>query len=46
MGFVYDKAEGRSDLMLLDAASLETAAAIRLPVRVPNGFHGNWVPEA
>jgi carotenoid cleavage dioxygenase len=45
MGFVYDKAQDRSDLALLDAASLETVAAIHLPVRVPNGFHGNWVPD-
>lgn len=44
MGFVYDAAEGRSDLMLLDAGSLETVAAIHLPDRVPAGFHGNWVP--
>ncbi|MCW2884231.1 MAG: carotenoid cleavage dioxygenase [Streptosporangiaceae bacterium] len=44
MGFVYDAATGRSDLMLLDAGSLETVASIHLPVRVPHGFHGNWVP--
>ena len=45
MGFVYDAAQGRSDLVLLDAAGLETVAAIHLPVRVPNGFHGNWIPD-
>jgi carotenoid cleavage dioxygenase len=45
MGFVYDSAEGRSDLVLLDAATLDTVASIHLPVRIPNGFHGNWVPE-
>jgi carotenoid cleavage dioxygenase len=44
MGLVYDKAESRSDLMILDAASLETVATVHLPVRIPNGFHGNWVP--
>ncbi|MBK0869875.1 carotenoid oxygenase family protein [Saccharopolyspora sp. HNM0986] len=44
MGFAYDRAAARSDLMILDAASLETVAAVHLPVRVPNGFHGNWVP--
>jgi carotenoid cleavage dioxygenase len=45
MGFVYDAAEGRSDLTLLDAATLETLASIHLPVRVPGGFHGNWIPD-
>jgi carotenoid cleavage dioxygenase len=45
MGFVSDAAQGRSDLVLLDAAGLETVAAIHLPVRVPNGFHGNWIPD-
>jgi carotenoid cleavage oxygenase len=44
MGFVYDKATDRSDLMLLDAATLDTVAAIHVPGRVPHGFHGNWAP--
>lgn len=44
MGFVYDKAESRSDLVILDAASLETTATVHLPARIPTGFHGNWVP--
>lgn len=46
MGFVYDRAESRSDLMILDAAGLETLATVHLPVRVPNGFHGNWIPSS
>jgi carotenoid cleavage oxygenase len=44
MGFVYDASTDRSDLTILDAASLETIAAIHLPHRVPYGFHGNWIP--
>ena len=44
MGFVFDPATRRSDLTLLDAGTMETVAAIHLPDRVPNGFHGNWVP--
>ncbi len=34
----------RSDLVLLDASTLDTVAEIHLPVRVPYGFHGSWVP--
>ncbi|MGH3919530.1 MAG: carotenoid oxygenase family protein [Pseudonocardiaceae bacterium] len=45
MGFVYDAATNRSDLLLLDAATLDTIAAIHLPDRVPHGFHGNWAPS-
>ncbi|HJT03665.1 MAG TPA: carotenoid oxygenase family protein [Pseudonocardiaceae bacterium] len=44
MGFIYDVATNRSDLVILDAATLETVAAIHLPHRVPFGFHGNWLP--
>jgi carotenoid cleavage oxygenase len=46
MGFVHEKAEDRTDLAVLDAGTLETVAAVHLPVRVPYGFHGNWVPAA
>lgn len=46
MGFVYSPAARRSDLVLLDAATLETAATVHLPVRVPHGCHGNWIPDA
>ncbi|MGB5112725.1 MAG: carotenoid oxygenase family protein [Mycobacterium sp.] len=43
MGFVYDRATDRSDLVLLDAQTLQTVGSVHLPVRVPHGFHGNWV---
>lgn len=44
MGFVFDGERGASDLVVLEAASLETVAAVHLPVRVPHGFHGSWLP--
>jgi carotenoid cleavage dioxygenase len=44
MGFVYDRAREASDLVLLDAGTMEDRAVVHLPVRVPYGFHGNWVP--
>lgn len=43
MGFVYDRATDRSELVLLDGQTLETVATVHLPARVPHGFHGNWV---
>ncbi|HYA67633.1 MAG TPA: carotenoid oxygenase family protein [Acidimicrobiales bacterium] len=44
MGFVYDRTGDRSDWLVLDAGTLEPMASVHLPVRVPHGFHGNWVP--
>lgn len=44
MGFVYDPTTDRSELVLLDAQTLETVATVHLPARVPHGFHGNWAP--
>ena len=35
---------GRSQLRVLDAATLEDVATVHLPGRVPAGFHGNWAP--
>jgi carotenoid cleavage dioxygenase len=44
MGFVHDPDRDAADLMLLDAETLATKAAVHLPTRVPAGFHGNWAP--
>jgi carotenoid cleavage dioxygenase-like enzyme len=48
IGFVYDRARDASDLVILDAQKIEAkpVARIALPVRVPQGFHGNWMPDA
>ncbi|MTD53461.1 carotenoid oxygenase family protein [Amycolatopsis pithecellobii] len=45
--YVYDTAEDRSDLVVLDAGNVAAApvATVHLPQRVPFGFHGNWLPE-
>jgi carotenoid cleavage oxygenase len=45
MGYVYDGGREASDLVLVDAVTLETVASVHLPVRVPYGFHGNWIPD-
>jgi carotenoid cleavage dioxygenase len=46
--FVHDRATDRSRLAILDAGEIEAApiAEVHLPVRVPNGFHGSWVPAS
>jgi len=39
-----DRATDRSELAIVDAQTLQDVASIKLPHRVPAGFHGNWVP--
>ncbi len=47
MTYVYDESRDASDVVILDAQDFEgpPAAVIELPVRVPYGFHGNWIPD-
>ncbi|MGQ0804697.1 MAG: carotenoid oxygenase family protein [Actinomycetota bacterium] len=47
LGIVYDAARDGSDLVILDAADFagEPVARVRMPRRVPFGFHGTWVPS-
>jgi carotenoid cleavage dioxygenase-like enzyme len=47
IGFVVDLADEATDLVILDARRFEGApvASIRLPHRVPPGFHGNWIAK-
>jgi carotenoid cleavage dioxygenase len=47
MSFVYDEGTGKSELSILDATDFsgKPAARIALPQRVPNGFHGSWIPD-
>jgi carotenoid cleavage dioxygenase len=46
VGYVTDLAADRTDLVVLDAQTLADVARVHLPVRVPAGFHGNWLPTA
>jgi carotenoid cleavage dioxygenase len=47
ISYVYDLVENTSTLTILNAGDFdgEPAAVIHLPVRVPAGFHGNWIPD-
>jgi len=45
MGYVYDRPTDHSELAILDARTLQDIASVKLPHRVPAGFHGNWVPS-
>ncbi|KAA8939223.1 carotenoid oxygenase family protein, partial [Mycobacterium sp.] len=44
IGYGYHRGRDEGQLLLLDAATLELAATVLLPQRVPMGFHGNWSP--
>jgi carotenoid cleavage dioxygenase-like enzyme len=45
LGYAYDPTRNGSDLMIVDASDFTGApvAKIKLPTRVPYGFHGNWI---
>jgi all-trans-8'-apo-beta-carotenal 15,15'-oxygenase len=40
---VYRVAAHRSDLLVVDADTLDEIACLRLPHHLPPGFHGSWV---
>jgi len=46
VSYVYDEREGRSEVEVLNAADVSAGplCRIKLPVRVPIGFHATWVP--
>ncbi len=47
ISFVYDENRNASELLVLDATDLHAhpLARVMLPVRVPYGFHGSWLPD-
>lgn len=44
---VYRQATDTTDLVILDGRNIESApiATVRLPRRIPAGFHGAWLPK-
>lgn len=47
LSLVYSPQRRASDLVVLNASDFcgPPQAVVHLPARVPNGFHGNWVPD-
>jgi carotenoid cleavage dioxygenase len=47
LAYVYDQNRDASDVVILDAQDFEglPVATVELPVRVPYGFHGNWIAD-
>lgn len=45
MTFVHDEAQDTSELVIVSTQTMtdEAIARIRMPQRVPYGFHGTWV---
>ncbi|MFD7238792.1 carotenoid oxygenase family protein [Streptomyces syringium] len=48
MSYAFDAERGATDLVVLAAQDIAAGpvARIHLPVRVPLGLHGNWIPDA
>ncbi len=47
MSYVYNGARNSSEVVILSAQDFtgQPLAVVELPVRVPFGFHGNWIPD-
>lgn len=43
LNYVFDRTDGSSSLIVVDAQALEEVARVHLPRRVPLGFHGSWM---
>ncbi|XP_073284072.1 9-cis-epoxycarotenoid dioxygenase NCED1, chloroplastic-like [Primulina huaijiensis] len=43
LAFVHDEKAGRSKLQIINAMTLKLEASVKLPSRVPYGFHGTFI---
>nr|UQV25532.1 nine-cis-epoxycarotenoid dioxygenase 3 [Heracleum moellendorffii] len=45
LAFVHDEKAWKSELQIVNAVTLELEATVKLPSRVPYGFHGTFISE-
>ena len=43
LAFVHDEKEWKSELQIVNAKTLKLEASVKLPSRVPYGFHGTFI---
>jgi all-trans-8'-apo-beta-carotenal 15,15'-oxygenase len=43
LGLLWNGARRASDLVVLDAATMQEQALLELPLPIPHGLHGSWV---
>ena len=46
LGYVADLSTQSSELLIVDAQSMREQARVKIPRRIPAGFHGNWVADS
>ncbi|MEU9805959.1 carotenoid oxygenase family protein [Mycobacterium sp. NPDC050853] len=45
IGYEYDRSTHLSNMLIIDAQSMEKLATVHLPSRIPFQFHGNWIAD-
>ena len=47
MSYVHSDTSGKTEFVIVDATDFEgePVARIKLPQRVPYGFHGSWIAD-